>query len=255
MGPFRLGQYLMSKKKELLRPSALQQIAAIKHPAIVAPFGIDPGTGNDKLITIIARELSFVQIKSCGNFSLIETFQDKLIKKEKEKKELSLNDIVEYSELMHNLARLSLLSPTYDEIINTLLKYDNIDNIDEQLKEVKELFLKIKKDKERKEEAIALQEEYARIELQYKYVLPANFLNYIFCFALKIDSTDIKLVSEDMLYDAAAKASLGHDNPADHMPGMFSEFNYEDINDRGWAIYFNKKKEMEETNKQRTGAK
>lgn len=233
----------MPKKKELKRPSALQQIASISTPAIIAPFGTNPKTGEDRLVTVIARELSFVQIKACGNFSLIETFTDKIYK---DKKQPSMHEMVEYSELLHKVVSSSLLNPSYDDIINTILKYDNIDNIDQQLKDIKVMFDEIKKDPEMKNKAVALQEEYAIIELQYKYVLPANFLNYIFAFALQTESSDIKLVSEEMLEEAAAKAALGHDNPADHMPGMFTEHNYEDINDRSWTAHYNKKKEMEE---------
>lgn len=239
----------MLKKKELMQPSALQQIAAIEHSVIVAPYA-----NNEKFVTVIARELSYVQIKSCGDFSLIETFQDKLLKNDK--KETTFHEMVEYSELMHNVVKLSLLNPTYDQIINQILKYDNIDNIDKQLKDIKEMFLKLRKDHpEEKDEAEALQNEYARIELQYKYVLPDNFLNYIFCFALGIDSSDIKLVSEDMLYNAAVKAKFGNCNPCDRMPGMFSEFNKEDINERAWTIYFNRQEELKNSTPNKHGAK
>jgi len=56
-------------------------------------------------------------------------------------------------------------------------------------------------------------------------------------FALQQDNSDIKDVSEDMLFSAAIKATKGHDNPADHLPGNFTDFNREDINDRAWSIY------------------
>lgn len=237
----------MRKKKVISEPSALQRADSLEHPVIIAPFG-------KGFIPVVARELSFVQIKSCGEFSLIETFQERIEKKDQ--KELSFHQIVEYSELMHNVVRLSLLSPSCDDIIKTVLKYDNIDNIDKQLSDIKEMFLKMKKESpDKKDELEALQNEYARIELQYKYVLPDNFLNYMFCFALGIDSSDIKKVSEDMLYSAAVKAKLGNDNPADHMSGDFTDFNKEDINDRAWVIYFDKEKEKRENEKLKNGAK
>lgn len=217
-------------------PSAIKQMEYSSFPAIAAPF-------NGKIIWIIARELNYVQIKSCGDFSLIETMQDKINNKELNKK-LSFDDMVKYSELQHKIVSKSLLNPSYDQIINMLNKYDDSDNIDEQLKNIKNLFDEAKKDKNsNKKEMKLLKEEYAMIELQYRFILPADFLSFIFSYALKINDSDINLVSEEMLYNAAVKAKLGKDNPSDHLSGNFTKFNLEDINDRAWNIYYEKHKD------------
>ena len=46
-----------------------------------------------------------------------------------------------------------------------------------------------------------------------------------------------------MLLDAAILATNGHNNPADHLKGIFTHFNEDDINRRAWGIYAEWKKE------------
>lgn len=217
------------KKKEINPPSELKQMEASLYPAICAPF-------NGRKIWIIARELNFVQIKSCGDFSLIETIQDNINNKDKKP---TLDDMVKYSEIQHNVVKESLLNPKYDDIIKMILKYDDID-LQKQLNNIQRLFDKLPDKIENKKEKNELKEKYALLELKYRYILPADFLGFVFSFALKIDSSDIKKVSEEMLYNAAIKAKLGNDNPADHLTGDFTKFNIEDINERGWDVYFKK---------------
>jgi len=79
--------------------------------------------------------------------------------------------------------------------------------------------------------------------MDYEFLLPADFVSYIVSYALKVDESDIKLISEDMLFEAADMAKRGHDNPADHMQGNFTDFNREDINKRAWVVYFQRMKE------------
>jgi hypothetical protein len=72
------------------------------------------------------------------------------------------------------------------------------------------------------------------------YLLPEDFTAFIASYALGIDKGDIKKVSEKMLLEAAALAEKGHDNPADHLDGIWPEvqkgFYLDDINKRAWQI-------------------
>jgi hypothetical protein len=225
----------MAKKKVVSAPSALQRMDASINEAVSAPF-------NGAIITVIARRLNTVQIKSCGDFSLIETFQDKINNNLQKNKKLSYNDIVKTVEMQHSIIKESLLNPTYDEIIKVINKYDDFDNIDQQLKDIKEKFDQLIKIKADQKKIKNLQDEYAFLELRAKYVLPADFVSYMFSFAMSIDLSDIKKVNEDMLYNAACLAKLGHDNPSDHLSGAFTDYNKQDIDNRAWIIFYDKEK-------------
>ena len=40
-----------------------------------------------------------------------------------------------------------------------------------------------------------------------------------------------------MLFHAAIKAVNGHNNPSDHISGIFTDFHKDDINNYAWIIY------------------
>ena len=64
----------------------------------------------------------------------------------------------------------------------------------------------------------------------------------------KRDNTDIKRVTEDMLLKAAMLAERGNDNPSDHMNGIFTDLQKQDIDTYGW-ILLNKHRERENMEK------
>lgn len=208
--------------------TTLDQIEAGAHPAVCAPF-------YGKSVIIIARRLTAAQIRSCGEFSLIETVQD-LINKKVIKNKTNFTQMNEYAELQHNIIKLSMVNPTYDEILGVITK--GIDPIEDQLKNIRGQ-LWAATDGEEKQK---LAEEFNMLELQAKYILPADFIGFMFSYAVGVDQSDIELVTEDMLYEAAIMALNGHDNPSDHLSGNFSDFNKEDINKRAWILYHQRKK-------------
>jgi hypothetical protein len=209
-------------------PTSLERMEALKYPVIMTPFsGVQ--------VPITVKELSQVEIESCGNFSLIETLQDQV--NAKTKKKLSAHEISEYAETQYNILREALISPSYDEIMDTLLKRVNVGSITDQMNEIELLFSDDKLPAKDKKE---LQEKYAILEMKVKFILPFDFIGVVVSYALGVDKSDIKKITEDMLFHAAIKAKKGHDNPSDHISGMFTDFNKEDINNRAWIIYHDK---------------
>ncbi len=91
------------------------------------------------------------------------------------------------------------------------------------------------------------------LTMQVKFLLPADFVGTIIAFALSLDVSDIKLVSENMLYEAAILANKGHDNPCDHIHGRFTDFNREDINAKAWMIFGKKQHALNEERKRKNG--
>jgi len=224
----------MFKKKELKTPSAIERIGVFSTDVILAPF-------NGGLVEITCKQLSYAEIRSCGEFSLIETFKDKMLK-EMEEKDITFEKISEYSEFQYKVLKLALINPTYDEIIETVLKTRRINkkDIDEQFDELEEKlnFLELKNGNTK--EIRALKNDMARNKLLYEFILPHDFVSFVFSFALKIEETDIKKVSDDMLYESALLALKGHDNPSDHLVGTFSDFNQADIDKRAWLELYDR---------------
>ena len=53
---------------------------------------------------------------------------------------------------------------------------------------------------------------YNTAVMNSQFLLPTDFVSFVLSFALSLDGSDIKEVSEDMLYEAAFKAHKGKDN-------------------------------------------
>ena len=209
----------------------LQDFHDAQFPIVTIPFF---GT----LVQVELRELTQAQIYAAGgiDLSLIETFQDKI----RQNKKPTIEDIVQYSEIMHAIARGALHKPTYDQIFETLRDDLDVKKMESDLHKLHEELALLPDGPE----ADALDKEITRMNIRLNLLLPDDFLAGVTSYALGIGKSDIKLVSEEMLYNAALTAKHGGDNPSDHLHGRFSDFNREDINRRAWALYYSKKKEM-----------
>ncbi len=226
------------KKKQPL--TALEIIEKAQYPIIIAPF-----FGYDTPIKL--RELRQTEISDCGDFSLIETFQD-TVNQEKLKNNPKMEQVYDYAEILHNIARKSLVNPTYDEILKVIGGDKIIERNRKELKELKELLSRAPRGVKRKE----LEDEIRCYEADINLLLPNDFLNFIFCYAMGIEKSDIKLISEKVLIRAAVLAEQGNDNPFDHIDGKWPEIQYgfyrDDINIRAKVLL------RDERSKQKQGA-
>lgn len=184
---------------------------------------------NGTHVPVILKELRYPEIRDCGDFSLIETMSDVMASKRK----VSVEEMINYSELQYKIVKASLVSPTLDQIMG-LNEYDAITI------EAKKEIIKLQEvidtlpDGPKRE---TFQNELDVLRMNYEFILPADFIGTIMSYALEIDKTDIKLVSEDMLFEAAIRAKNSNGSIADHLPGLFSDFNKQDIINRGLVIY------------------
>lgn len=196
---------------------------AVKYPLMFAPF-------YGSLQPVILRRLTYAQIRSCGDFSLIETTQDILQAKTRK---LTTKEIADYLELQYKIIKKSLINPTYDEILG-LSKYDLLRiNAEKELVELENIINEMADGIGKRE----LLEKYYIVKSNSQYLLPEDFISFIMKYALQQDDSDIKDVTEDMLYESAIRAKNGSGNPSDHLPGNFTEFNKVDINNRAWIIF------------------
>jgi hypothetical protein len=206
-------------------------------PALMIPF-------HGVKLPVIVRRLTYAQIRACGDFSLIETVSD-IIKKKKGN--ATTKQMYDYSELQYNILKRSLKAPTYEEIMS-LSEADILRiHAEKELKELEGIINNLPAGPEKDK----LKEKYYITLTNSKFLLPADFVSAVVSFALNSSGTDIKEVTEDMLFEAAYKAVKGHDNPADHLPGNFSDFNKEDINNRAWIIYSQRTEENGSTSRRR----
>ena len=207
-------------------PVSLAKLESIRFPVIMAPFyGV--------MIPVMVRELNQAQIQACGNFSLITTFADKVADLSRKKKPEDINESMSF---MHKIVAQSLVRPTYQEIMDIYDKDGLVNKARETLKELKEKLMQSKPGPQR----TALNKEIEEVKIWTEYLLPEDFTGTIVSFALGVDKSDIQKVSEEMLLEAAILAEKGHDNPSDHLDGMWPDiqkgFYQADINKRAWFI-------------------
>lgn len=183
-----------------------------------------------KQVPVVLRKLTQAQLSNCGEFSLIETKKDRMLKNKK----LKTKDLIEYGRVMHTIAEQSLVSPTYAQIMDMLKANDLYKNAYNQLNEARKKLQNCPLEKERRELEIRIDELTVWVDL----LLPEDFLGGIITVALGINETDIKKVSDDLLFECALLAKRGHCNPVDHVKDfVFTEFNKKDFNRRAWQIY------------------
>lgn len=209
---------------QIFKVDTLDIMEAAVNPAVFVTF-------NGKEIPIIARTLSNIEIQSCGEFSLINLNSDK--GKQGENKDPFVI-MAEYAEIQHNVLKLAMVNPTYEQVEEMLLKSAGVEGFHQRMEEVKAKFI-FEKNPQAKE---IMEKEYAMLEMRSKFFFPADFLIEMFEFATEQDKSDIKkLVSEEILLNAAILAEnkcLTSDILC--KDGYFSEFNRFDINKRAAII-------------------
>lgn len=217
-------------KRSASRPSDIATDAndfkAIQFPIIGVPFNGAP-------VFVRARELNTVQIKACGDFSMIQTDADK-----RAESQMSLREMVAYAKLQHNIVRESIVEPSYDEIME-VVAFD-ADWRRRELGRLRELV----KSTPRGKEQDALLEDIDKLRVQLDLVLPQDFCGSIMAFALRSEKSDIRRVSEDMLVDAAILAKRSGKAPHEYLEGQFTPFNRLDIDARAWYLFDRKVEEQ-----------
>ncbi len=207
----------MKPLKRTKKQETLNRVSALASPLLYAPFG-----GGH--IWVKLRNLTSVQLRCCGDFSLIQS-------RVANRKKPSLKDIIYASNVQHAVVKESLLSPTYDELVDAMGFTNKIAEHKKAIAEMREKLLGTGSGPKRKQ----LEDEINLHEQWTENILYNDFTEFVFNFAVKKDESDIGKVSEEMLVRFAMLAERGHDNPAAHAHGKFTDFNYEDINEQAWA--------------------
>lgn len=202
------------------------------YPLIIAPWhGIQT--------PVILRKLTATQALSCGDFGMIELWEDKI----RNKGVPTIEEMAAYAERHDKICKLAMVQPSYDEAMKIAGAHIDSKDIARQLAEIETLFKKLESMPDKDHPLLRkLREQYAAIELQSKFILPADFTAYVVNYTLGISESDIKSVTEEMLMNAAVLATRGHDNPSDHLTGIFTDLMTREIDNRAWIIFDEKTK-------------
>lgn len=171
--------------------------------------------------------LNSIQIQSCGDISCL-CFDEK-------GKKPDLIECIKIKNIQENLVKLTLVKPSFDEIISMITKENFI--ISEKKKMLEKINEEINSANFSNSEKRKLQKKAEEIEFHIGFLLPDDTMSFLTSWALGIEITDIKKITRDILLDAAIMAVNGKNNPSDHISGVFTDFQKEDINKHGWYLY------------------
>jgi hypothetical protein len=217
------------------RPDSIENIDRAAFPVI--PFSFNGST-----IACKVRCLNGVQLRAIGEFSLID------ISKISEKEAPSLQDIINTRNWQEAVIKETLISPTFNEILDKIYSKDNrINELKARAKKIRHLIDKVEDNKDKKD----LQKEIDSIELYIGTLLPDDFMNDVTAWATGSNRTDIKKLTRETLLEAAILANNGKDNPADHLSGNFLDWHKDEINKAAWQVFndYQREKQIEDDHK------
>ncbi len=225
-----------------LMSSTFKEFKDIQYPLVEVPF-------HGASTLVVLKELNQAELRSCGEFSLIETKEDRIKIKEKP----TVLDMVKYTQTMARIAEVSLVKPTYVQLMAIYDGDNRLKDFETTLRQMKEEAFAM----EDKKAQMELEERIARVEVWCYMILPEDFLGAITSYATGVDKSNIKTLTKETLINIAILAERGHDNPADHIDGLFTSFMKDDINSRAWQEHNkwreeNSKKEQKSREKKLT---
>jgi hypothetical protein len=227
-----LEQWTVAAPKQVLPPgyNPLEVIRGGLFHWVAVPF-------NGVKVWCELRCMNGTQMRTCGDFSNIMAG---------EAPEVSYEKLIALRNYQEKLIIGTLNRPTYDEIASLIGKQDFV--VQAKRRELEEL-----KARALRELPPAQQEEIQRrirdTELFLGYLLPEDTMGFLSSWASGNDVSQIKQVTDEQFLEAAILAENGHDNPTDHIPGVFTDHNKPDMDRYAWSVYadYLKHKRIEKT--------
>jgi len=189
------------------------------YPWVMVPVN---GTG----IWCKLRCMNGTQLNICGRVTLIELLKNNETIK-------STDKLVEIRNIQERIAKETLLHPTLEEIENIILGEDDV--IKKKRAELEEI-KKIDISKLEPEQKAELLDRMDKTEIYIDFLLPDDTIAFLTAWALGVDVSDIKKLSKDSLLTAGLLARAGHDNATDHLSGVFTDRDTDDINATAMAV-------------------
>jgi hypothetical protein len=171
------------------------------------------------------RCLNYTQIRACGDYSNIVL---------EGAKEITLEQMIELRNYQEKLIIACMNRPTYDKIAAMVGENDFvISEKRKELEEIKKIDISGLPVKQRKE----LEKRIADTELFLGFILPEDTFGFLTEWVNGTDVSDIKKITDAQFLEAAILAKNGKDNPTDHVPGVFTDHNRQDIDRYAWKVY------------------
>jgi hypothetical protein len=194
---------------------------------------------NDVPVWCKLRCLNQTQLESCGGVSLVN-----FVKGVSEKVPTT-KEMIDIRNTQEAMAKMCLVIPSFDEIMKLITDEDLvIQGIKKQITELKDVDPKTLPPTKRKD----LEEELFKLEISVAFLLPEDAIGFLTSWALGIDVSNIKDITEDQLFSAALLAEKGHDNPTDHINGYFVDRDKPDLDTCAWNV-LHKRREQESNKK------
>lgn len=210
------------KRKPGPAPTELETLEAKAYPVIMAPW-------HGHLTPVQVRLLSDSVTLACGDFGLIKSFEATLTVEGIP----TLEQMNAYAERHHEILKLTMVNPTYDEAMKAAGAHIDSKDIERQLAEIKNIWKDMPPGRDRAE----LEKEFNTIELTSKFILPADFTAFIVHYVLSVDKNDIDDMTEEMMLNCAILATRGGDNPSDHFPGRITPRVRKEFDNRAWILF------------------
>lgn len=219
---------LFKPKRVPVEQTEAERLYDISYPILMAPwfagFPMDP----KKLTPIRVRRLGDSAVLTVGDFGLIKSFAGHLGGEVPP----TLEEMNAYAERQDEICKLTMVNPTYDEMLKIAGAHVDSAGIQKQLDELRALFKQLPKGPEKKK----LKDEYDALELTSKFLLPPDFMAFVTHYALSVDKNDIDDMTEEMLLNCAVLATRGGDNPSDHFPGRITPRVRKEFDNKAWGL-------------------
>jgi hypothetical protein len=156
-----------------------------------------------------------------------------VIEKQRNGMSLSRKDMIDVLELQYECCKVTLNRPTFEELTTAIYEQDNV--IEEKRKELAAIAEQIEKlpDGPERRELYRKQED---IEVFINCVLPDDTMLAITNIALGIGLTDVQKITKEKLLLAYQKGKLYGRDPADYVPGLFTDGDRANISDYATKI-------------------
>ncbi len=198
-----------------------------------------PWNGHYGMFTI--HMLNATQLRACGDFSTLNIQLEDIDDKSDED---TMMHVKEIKNMQERMMRMALVKPSFDEIFDYLNATELVKRMRATIEELKQQIRTV----EDVQQAKIYANELEAYELFLGFLFPDDFTEAFISTLVQRDNTDIKRVTEDMLLKAAMLAERGNDNPSDHINGIFTDLQKQDIDTYGW-ILLNKHREREKMEK------
>jgi hypothetical protein len=142
--------------------------------------------------------------------------------------------MIELRNYQERLVIACLNRPTYDQIASLVGENDFV--ISEKRKELEEI-KKIDLSGLPLKQQAELEKRIADTELFLGFILPEDTFRFLTEWVNGTDVSDIKKITDEQFLEAAILAENGKDNPTDHLPGVFTDHNRQDMDRYAWKVY------------------